>query len=53
MTERFIDLDVNLPDGATQDDIVDIALREAIRQGKIVRSKDDEGRNVYKAVPVN
>ncbi len=35
------------------EDIIDIALREAVRQGRVVRSKDDEGRDVYTAVPVN
>lgn len=40
----------NLP---TEEDIVDVALREAVRLGRIVLSKDDEGRDVYTAVPAN
>ncbi len=37
----------------TTEDIVDISLREAVRTGRIVRSKDDEGRDVYTVVPTN
>ncbi len=35
------------------DDIFDIALREAVRSGRVIRTKDDEGRDVYTAVPVS
>ncbi len=37
----------------TDDDIIDLALREAVRQGRVIRTKDDEGRDVYRAAPVN
>ncbi len=35
------------------EDIVDVALREAVRTGRVVRSKDDQGRDVYTAVAVS
>lgn len=35
------------------EDIVSEALREAVRTGRVVRSKDDEGRDVYTAAPLN
>lgn len=35
------------------EDIVDLALREAVRQGRVIRSKDDQGRDIYAAVPAN
>ncbi len=35
------------------EDIIDAALREAVRTGRVVRSKDDQGRDVYRVVPAN
>ncbi len=46
MSSEVENLDVN-------EDIVDLALREAVRLGRVVRSKDDEGRDVYTAVQAN
>lgn len=46
-------MNTELENLGANEDIVDVALREAVRQGKIVRSKDDQGRDVYKAVPVS
>jgi hypothetical protein len=34
-------------------DTFDFALREAVRCGRVIRTKDDEGRDVYTAVPRN
>ncbi len=36
-----------------EDDTFSLALREAVRTGKVTRSKDDEGRDVYTVVPTN
>ncbi len=34
-------------------DDFDFALAEAIKQGRVIKTKDDEGRDVYTAAPVN
>lgn len=39
-------LDVN-------EDIVDVALREAVRLGLVIRTKDEQGRDVFTAAPKN
>lgn len=36
------------PNLEVEEDIVDVALREAVRQGRITREKDSEGRDVFK-----
>lgn len=36
-----------------KDDIVDLALRELVRTGRVVRSKDDQGRDFFTLVPSN
>lgn len=38
--------ELNLDDG-TEKDLVDVALEQAVREGRIVKSLDDEGRVVY------
>ena len=34
-------------------DDFDTALEEAVRQGRVIKTTDDEGRTVYKAAPKN
>lgn len=38
---------------APESDIIDLALRELVRTGRVLRSKDDQGRDVYTLVPSN
>ena len=46
MSDEAENLDVN-------EDAVDEALREGVRRGRLIRTKDDEGRDVFTAVPAN
>ncbi len=41
------------PNLELHEDIFDVALREAVRRGRITREKDSEGRDVYRPAPVN
>jgi len=42
----------NIPN-EEDEDMLTVALREAVRQGRIILTKDDKGRDVYTAVPPN
>ena len=37
----------------THEDIVDAALRELVRTGRVIRTKDDEGRDVFTVAKAN
>ena len=41
------------PNLEVTEDIVDAALREAVRQGRVTREKDSEGRDVFKRAVQN
>ncbi len=41
------------PNLEVEEDLVDVSLREAVRTGRVVLIKDDEGRDVYRVVQAN
>ncbi len=45
--------DTNPPNLEMTEDIVDAALRELVRSGRVIRTKDDEGRDVFTMAKTN